>query len=377
MSGLDSFAAKTDRMKTPDHNFGIYKGRTSSISTICRSAIALLFLFPAFIFSVACDDGAHDPHDRIPDMREHTICLKTVPVMGQAGGTSGGTVDVFIYNDDALKRLDAYQRLEIGKDHTVDAASGKGRKIVVAILNPQMRDYEWNGISSLESISGMYADLCMESPETPVMSGTAFLDAETDSSCEMMLAPLVSVIDIRSIRCDFSGKLYDGEKLENAYAYLTNVNSLALLMKDKGFMPAAPLNSDGYHYESSRRMMHPEMVYADFPANIGAEKIQPGIRLYCYPNSSIDDTAGTPFTRLVIAGDISGTRYYYPININGMGTGSDGKPSGIDRNCRYVLDLTITQTGVTDPSVPVSPEAVMTDWTVMEWNSLPETEIEF
>ena len=119
------------------------------------------------------------------------------------------------------------------------------------------------------------------------------------------------------------------------------------------------------------------MVYADFPANIGAEKIQPGIRLYCYPNSSTEDTAGTPFTRLVIAGDISGTRYYYPININGMGTGSDGKPSGIDRNCRYVLDLTITQTGVTDPSVPVSPEAVMTDWTVMEWNSLPETEIEF
>lgn len=297
--------------------------------------------------------------------------------MGQAGGTSGGTVDVFIYNDDALKRLDAYQRLEIGKNHTVDAASGKGRKIVVAILNPQMRDYEWNEISSLESISGMYADLCMESPGTPVMSGTAFLDAETDSSCEMMLAPLVSVIEIRSIRCDFSGKLYDGEKLENAYAYLTNVNSLALLMKDKGFMPAAPLNSDGYHYESSRRMMHPEMVYADFPANIGAEKIQPEIRLYCYPNSSTEDTAGTPFTRLVIAGDISGTRYYYPININGMGTGPDGKPSGIDRNCRYVLDLTITQTGVTDPSVPVSPEAVMTDWTVMEWNSLPETEIEF
>ena len=51
--------------------------------------------------------------------------------------------------------------------------------------------------------------------------------------------------------------------------------------------------------------------------------------------------------------------------------------SGIGRNCRYVFDIVIRQTGVTDPSIPVSGETVVINGMIEPWNVLPETEIGF
>ena len=77
----------------------------------------------------------------------------------------GNTLDIFFYNDDLLRRIDSYQRTEIGAGMSADAASRKGKKIAVAILNPQKEEYAWNSISSYETLVEMNSDLrkCMNS----------------------------------------------------------------------------------------------------------------------------------------------------------------------------------------------------------------------
>lgn len=361
-------------------NIIINKGRASSLrSTLCRSANALLLTLPAFIVFTGCSYIREKDTGRTSGQ----VYLTTLHIKaGEEDGTgesglSGGVADVFIFNDDDLRRIDSYQRLEIGAGNTVDAASRKGDKIVVLIYNPQQESYDWSSISSYESISAMYSDLRLENAATPLMSGTVRINAADDCSFDIPVQPLLSEIFLRSIRCDFAGRPYAGAKLENVFVYLSNVNSLAKVISTDRFIPNAPLNSDGLPYDAWNSMKNPEMVYADLDRDIGKETVYPEIRLYCYPNSSEEDTAGTPFTRLVIAGDIEGKRYYYPININKGEFGEIGGCSGIGRNCRYVLDVTIRQTGVTDPDIAVSGERVQIALSTEPWDSLPETEIEF
>ena len=303
--------------------------------------------------------------------------IKAFNPEGEEAGLKGCTADVFIFNDDAFGRIDSYQRLETGPDGTIDVASRKGRKTAVVICNPQYSDYDWNSISSLESISGLRCDLRREDPDAPLMCGVMKIDASDDSEFAMQVSPLLSEIFIRSVRCDFSGRPYSGCLLENAHAYLANINSVAGIMDTSIPYPAAPVNTDGLPDESDRILAHPDMVHAVFGTGIGHETVYPDIRLYCYPNNSTEDTAGNPFTRLVIAGDIDGRRYYYPLDINHGQFGDTGGLTGIGRNCRYVFDIVLRQTGVTDPTIPVSGETAVISGTVEPWDKRPESGISF
>lgn len=364
-------------METPHLHKPENKGRTHSLSFFCHSANALLLLLPAFIVIICCT-GRNQSQDIL--LPETDVCMKLhvkAEHVQTATAFKGNNMDIFIFNDDALRKIDSYQRTDAGDGMTVDAASRKGPKIVTAIVNPQAESYEWNSISSFESVAGLYADLRMENPDSPLMSGMMHIMADDDSEYCMHVEPVLSEIYVRSIKCDFSGRPYSHAVMENACAYLSNINSLATVISDGDFTPAAPVNTDGYPYESMNSMLHPGMVYAEFGTDIGHDVLKPEIRLYCYPNSSEEDTAGTPFTRLVIAGDIEGNRYYYPIDINNGEFVMETGHSGIGRNCRYVFDIVIRQTGVTDPSIPVSGETVVINGMIEPWNVLPETEIGF
>ena len=361
-------------MDTTHHGNIQNKGRTSSTNSLtrtCHSAIALLLFSPAFIFlSCSGDFGPASSGEKctsVISVRTHHRAMTE---------SAGSDIDVFIFNDDRLKRIDSYQRLRAGADNTVAAASRKGRKIAVAIMNPQKDEYEWNSISSFETLSEMCADLRLENPESPLMSGVAHIDADENGYFEIDMKPVLSEIFIRSIRCDFSGRPYSSATLENGCIYLANINTLAKIVSDGDFTPVAPLNTDGLPYDSYRSMENPEMVYAEFGQDVGSTALAPGIRLWCYPNSSEKDTAGTPFTRLVIAGDINGNRYYYPLNINKGEFGPAEGVSGIGRNCRYVFDIVIRQTGSLDPAVPVSSETVNICTGIEPWEEI-ESDMKF
>ena len=357
-------------------NMDCPKGRILHTSSpICHSAFALLLFLPAFILIYGCQ-GNMTPDIRTTSRQEDgsaSILVKS----GLKDGYGMNTVDVFIFNDDGMKRLDSYQRLAAGIGNTIAAASRPGDKIVVAISNPQVREYEWNSISSFETISDMYADLRLEDISAPVMCGIMHVTAGENDIHELEVEPLMSEICIRSIRCDFTGRPYSGAVLKKADIYLANVNTLARIVPSGDLAPAAPMNTDGLPDEALYSMEHPETVYAGFDTDIGSQTLYPDIRLYCYPNSCTDETAGTPFTRLVISGEIEGKRYYYPLNINKGEFGPVSGNTGIGRNCRYLFDITIRKTGSLDPLYPVSPETVVINAAVEPWNGLAETVIEF
>ena len=345
------------------------KGRTSSISFTRHSAFALLLLFPAFI---SCAAG----HSADQVGENAGIILKTAGF--HVSGAEGPMLtDVFIFNDDALKRIDSYQRTTAGNDNTVAAASRKGDKIAVVIANPQHESYDWSSISSYEALTGLYSELGSESSGAPVMSGTVRFRAEDNGTVEVPVYPVMSEITIRSIRCDFSGRPYSHAVLKNACAYLTNVNSLARIIDTDDAGPLSPVNTDGSHTESDTGFLYPEMVYADFGCEIGNETVYPDIRLYCYPNAGRGDSAGTPVTRLVIAGEIEGSRCYYPLNINTGDFGPVSGVSGIGRGSRYILDITIRRAGTDNPLLPVSAEHVSIGAEIEPWEIKESSDVEF
>lgn len=350
-----------------------HKGRIPTFSSPRHSANALLIFLPAFIF--ACCSKYYPETCGTVSARNTGLYLKSSP--DGDTGLAGMEADVFFYNNDALGRIDSYQRLTIGQDNFLDAASRKGHKTAAVICNPQEAGYDWGAVSSLESLYGLYADLKKEKPGALLMCGIMELDTADDGRFDMDVHPLCSEIRLRSIRCDFSGRSYSGSRLENVHVYLSNINSMAKIFHSGDDMPVSPVNTDGLYHESDRTFTCPEIVHAKIREGVGSETAYPGIRLFCYPNSSTEDSAGSPFTRLVVSGEIDGKRYYYPLNINQDGYGKAEGPCGIGRNCCYTFDIVLRQTGVTDPTLPVSGEMVEIYGTVKAWDVKNENEICF
>lgn len=285
--------------------------------------------------------------------------------------------DIFIFNDDALRRIDAYQRCYGGE--RAKAASRRGRKLLVAIANSSMKPEEWHRVSSYEGLLEEIACLKDESSSYPLMSGTIRINPEQGYSYEIDMERLVSEICIRSIRADFSGSAYEGKPLTDVKIYLTNVNAACRIMKDSGFRPEMIVNPGFLDIDALYGFKDRSLLYAELEDAVRTASIHPDIRLFCYPNDSREETPGSPFTRLVIEGRIDGYRYWYPITVNrgdsGIASGGDGK--GIGRNCRYVYDITLYRTGTDDPDKPVSKSEVGIVCNVLPWDEKDNVEMTF
>jgi hypothetical protein len=62
----------------------------------------------------------------------------------------------------------------------------------------------------------------------------------------------------------------------------------------------------------------------------------------------------------VIEGKIGQDTYYYPIRVN-------QENRGIRRGCRYILDITITRAGATDPDGSLESIGLEINMEVEEW----------
>lgn len=347
-------------------------GRLSLLhSSLFFTHTLLIFLMPALILS--CTHTV--PGDAEPPER-HT----DIPILFRAQDRSEGLVaDIFIYDDDRQGRLDTYQRCLIGEDGKVIAASRVGNKILAAIANPQTDEYEWDKISSFEALAGICADMRLDDMDSPLMSGITRFSAGPDNCPEQILeiVPMMSEICLRSLRCDFGSTPYDGATMDNVYVYLANVNTLAEVFRTEGFLPEAPVNIQGTPEGAMSGIPEHEMLCRQLEGPVGNAAVQPDLRLRCYPNESKEDNAGSPFTRLIISGEIMGRRYYYPININRGEFGALAGNGGVGRNCRYIFDIVLKRTGATSPDDTVLPGTVESVCNVVPWTEKDETEIIF
>lgn len=292
-----------------------------------------------------------------PSRERQCLVLETKSALSRSD-----SAEVFVYNDDHLRRLDTYQKVPL-KDGRATVAYTPGDKLMAFLSNGPSRAYLWQETNSFAYIESLEADFALEREGAHIMSGICRHPREKSVELE----PLVSQVILRSIRCDFSQRPYHGATLTEGKVYLTNASSICKIFSFDDFPTRGTLNTGGLNALDLSHLNSPALLYGELPKEIGKEKVYVDKILYCYPNTNIEDTPLTPFTRLVVEGKINGQLWYYPININRRGIGPTQGLEGVDRGKSYIYDLTILRTGTTDPDSPITPFEVKITCSVAPW----------
>lgn len=252
-------------------------------------------------------------------------------------------LDIFTFNaDDGI--IDSWQCNLSHISNGVSALSGQGSRMVAVIANMDLDKDLAMDIRSYEDLARLETALASDSPEYPIMSGTASFVSGKDKSCTVKLTPVLCEIDV-SLKCRFGGG-WRGSVMEDVQVFLTGVSGRAAVMEDSGSPPTEILNSGGLSEYDLQRLSYPLMLCRP----IGRIKDTDGSKsvyasLYAYPNGVTDESVAAPYTRLVVEGTVDGHRWFYPIPLKGL-----------RRNTRYAVSLTISGEGSGEPYIDVSLE---------------------
>jgi hypothetical protein len=205
------------------------------------------------------------------------------------------------------------------------------------------------------------------------MSGSCSFHAGSDARPELVLRRISSEIHLKSLKCDFKGKAYEGEKLSDIHVYLTNVNASCRIWDDTG-TTARIINQGRLIKEDVARFEDPNLIYQKVDGEVGADGITTDIKLRCYPNMAEEEGPGSPFTRLVIQGVLDGEVWYWPIDIN---RGEGRSPEGIEGNCSYSFDIVLTRKGSADPDTAIKTESATIMMEVEKWEEKEEYSVAF
>lgn len=322
--------------------------------------------FPVFL---GCSKSEH-PQDG--DFTEALIMSSVKPAVHKYSGTQMLELDALVFNDDQMQQLECYQNIVWDGMESVLIGSCAGDKILLLCANLNVEKYFWKQYSSYSKALALESHLEDEDPHRPVMAACARISAGDED--EIYLERLSSEVILRSIRSDFSGKPYAGEKITDAKAYLTNLNATCRLIPQGDDRTNRVINHKGLVPHDLRSFRDSTMIFREIGA-IDLEGIHPSAGFICYPNNANEETIGTPFTRLVIEGKIMGETWYWPIDIN-RGFGST-PPEGIHRNNRYIFDINIRSKGTKDPDTPVKREMLETVFEVAKWEEKEEYSVTF
>ena len=324
--------------------------------------LTLLSFLPAFLYG--CDAPQALP--RTASETVTRISLETVSMQVEE-------MDIFVFRNDRLQKLDCYQRVEDPLSWNNDLISSFGEMIIAVCANSSKAFSEWYSLSSLSHLGSLTYSLENESQTRPFMSGMAETSAGPEyRNVSICLRPLFSIVELRSIRCDFSGRPYDGEILEEVKVYLTNVNAECRILDEQDILPTRIVNAGEVREDDMDMFTDPSIIYRSIEGSIGKTAVKPDIQLICYPNNSMTEGPGTPFTRLVIEGKIKGETFYWPLNIN-----KENEGYGIGRNEKYTFDVKITRKGTKDPDIPVSKEDIEINLKIEKWDERQDCAIIF
>ena len=317
--------------------FSRFRGRRSAAT---RGAFCHL---PAFLL-IACTP-LYAPEEPAPRVRKAQIYIYPT------GKTSIQGLDLLFFQDGPLYRLDAYQHLDAISGNRVTGTSSTAARQVVILSGYPSDVYPWSSVRSLESLADLPFRLEDEEPAAPMLYGVS----DAGSMSEVVLRPMLAKVTLRSIACDFSGRPYAGERLQDVRAYLTNVRQECRPFSSKD-RSAVWLNAGRLDEAGTATLSHPETVLRDLTPSLGG-RIRPEASFYGYPNPSDGTQFGSPVTRLVIEGKLRGVTYYYPIDL-----------PGLEADVQYRLDVTLTRAGTTDPDIPAVAGSIRLESRVLDWD---------
>lgn len=292
----------------------------------CRISVAItaFMQFPAFFASCAVEDYP-------------------VKLGIERAHASGRTLEVFVFSGEPPYLLDSYQQFPSG-DSPVYVVSGPGRKRVVALSSVSTDVYSRAGITRYQDLSKESFSLFEDSPESPFSFGECFVEEGISQNANMPLKPLLSSIRLRSVSCDFSGRLYQSRHYHNSNLFLANAVSESCPL---GAEDGRPVSWANYGYNAA---IHPYLE-AQGLGDIGPERKYANIVLYCYPNPG-----GRPPTRLVLEGTVGEEKCYYPISLPVTKSGT-----------KLVLDISIHRMGTSDPDSEAVPGTYTLEYSTEPW----------
>ena len=365
MASEEDFTMFFNHAVTSRDKFSLLSYITDSNSLIRSNLLSalipehLLILVPVIL--CGCSGEIEDTHPVFTPQRTVEATSQTYSV------SDGNTLDIFAFENDRLKRLDSYQRIERFSGSQTQVASTGGSKIFFSCLNGPRSVYNWADINSYSSLYRLYCSLEDERHDRRCCTGEAEADV-TERKTIVRLVPLSSEIVLQSVRCDFSGTPYAGAPITDVKVYLTNVSASCPVLIPDGFGPTRIINCGMLCSEDLKQFRNPEIIMQE-AGHISDQTTYPDICLLCYPNMLPQESFGRPATRLVLEGKIESMTYYWPITIN-PGT-------GIDRGNRYVFDLLIRRKGVTDPDIPFELENIEFTMRVKPWREKEEYSVGF
>lgn len=272
--------------------------------------------------------------------------------------------DVLVFNNDPLQRMECYQRFEGSFGDELKIGSQKGEKIMVICANSHWDEDDWKSISSYSGVAEFKADLENESSEFPLLTATTELAAGSNGSNIAILETLTAEVVLNSICFDFKDRPYRGEKVSDIKVYLTNVNATCSILTGSHCSPERIINHGRLMNADMEEFADSRILMRSISYPVGSERIYPDFRFICYGNTAREESIGSPFTRLVIEGTISGETWYWPITIN-RGCGNDHE--GIKRNTTYGYDITIRRKGSKNPDTPVELNETEIQLEVGQW----------
>ena len=325
----------------------------TSKTPVLGRIITLLHLVPAVM--CGCSDAEHPTYEEI--RREIGIALtKSQDVKGP--------LDIFVFQDDRMQRLDCYLRLEDFSMWKGGVVTGSGDHIISFVTGMHKKKDDWASITSRAALEKITVDLENENADAAVMSGET-----TGSTVE--LTPLSSQICLERLSCDFTGKPYSDNSISDVKVYLTNINASCGILASGEISPTRLLNQGRLSEKDLSGFKDKSLVYQKVEKPVEKNGRWSPMEFLCYPNNAPEEGPGTPFTRLVIEGKVDGKTFYWPIDIN-----RDGG-QGIERGRRYTFDITITGKGVSDPDTPVSSEYIDINFKIKEWEEKEDCVILF
>ena len=322
-----------------------------------RGACFTFLIIPAMFFSCVKEGTEQEVEDEV-----------TAAILFKSGTMSTGsvsTLDVFIFEPSGT--LDCYQRIPTPST-ICEIASGSGTKQLLLIANSQNQTYEWTFIRNLYTMADILVDLELERHEFPLM--TSLIEIKAGENSRVELFPIRSEITINSLKCDFSKEVYHNESFTDVKMYLTNVNaSCSLVLSDKSHTSRI-INTGMLDTSHLKNFKEADLIVQSIDDPIGKEASLIQKSLFCYANQPEDESIGSPMTKLVIEGKIGKDTYYYPIKINPQG-------GGVARGCKYIFDIVLTRSGVTDPDGELSEKDVEFKMEIEGWKEKDGYKVRF
>jgi len=268
--------------------------------------LVLLVLIFAPVFLVSCKTENEEVNEDI-HVKE-VICEKQIGIITEDEDCEYRCVDIFFYSQaDGMLQ----EHIRSFESDSIEYELWEGDYIFAAIFNSSL-EFNDSTLQNYQSLEQMRYYLKDEDPLLPLQSFCGTLRA--GENADIQAQPLICSVVLEEVTNNLSGY----KLLENPRIFLEDICTSAEIFRQAGFRLEEP------GYKGNQKAL---------PCDIGLYTQHPGVTLFCYPNDSQEDSAGSPRTSFVFACEIDSQTYEFRTKLPPLG-----------RNSQIRLSLTVDST---------------------------------